>query len=79
MVRNKNSKNFNIAGKDNSVQRSSYNDYVKAGEWRCPESPTGAHYWVELVGEISKKGIGLFMCKYCSATKEMPTSITTSL
>jgi len=32
--------------------------YVESGRWKCKESPTGAHHWVELES-------GKFTCKYC--------------
>lgn len=48
-------------------------EYVKSGRWKCAESPTGAHHWVE-----KEKGAttGLFICKYCLDVKRMRTAWT---
>lgn len=41
-----------------------YNDYIKSGRWKCTDSPTGAHFWVERDGK--------FLCKYCGEERPVP-------
>jgi len=44
-------------------------EYIESGRWKCPESPTGAHYSVE----TSKEGsYGIFLCKYCLRIHKQP-------
>jgi len=43
-----------------------YKDYIEAGEWRCVDSPTGAHHWFE-----RHAGSNLFFCKYCYKARRM--------
>lgn len=38
-------------------------DYMKSGRWKCPKSPTGAHYWIE--AKVKRVEPGTFVCKYC--------------
>jgi len=42
--------------------------YLAAGNWKCPNSPSGAHYFV---GDSA-----ILRCKYCPATREgIPTNV----
>lgn len=46
-------------------------EYIKSGVWKCSESPTGAHHWVELrVGRLANTGH--FYCIYCYDVKKFP-------
>ena len=38
-----------------------YRAYLKAGKFKCPKSPVGAHHWVAL----STGSNSPFRCKYC--------------
>jgi hypothetical protein len=49
----------------------SHQEYVESGVWKCEESPTGAHWWVE------STELNLFECKYCHATKKFRPQATT--
>ena len=42
------------------------NEYYNSGRWKCEESPTNAHYWVHIVGEI-------WRCIHCRSYKFMPS------
>lgn len=44
--------------------------YIESGCWICTKSPTGAHYWKEVI--IHEHGI--FVCKYCYEVREFPTT-----
>lgn len=50
-----------------------YNEYITSDVWKCPDSPTGGHHWIEVQGVGKQFHTGLFYCKYCHDTKEMPT------
>jgi len=45
-----------------------YLQYVDSGCWRCDNSPTGAHHWVE--------HLGLWFCIYCSEARRFPMTFT---
>ena len=49
--------------------------YIDGDSWRCPQSPTGAHWWKEL-----KFGSHKFTCKHCHAVRMIgkPLDITVS-
>ncbi len=38
-----------------------YTDYLKSDDWRCAQSPTGAHHWI--IGRPT-------VCKHCQAIKQ---------
>ena len=53
-------------------------EYIRAGGWKCPTSPSGAHHWRELRG--GKKGdFGLFICLYCMDVKYYPITHTAAI
>lgn len=47
--------------------------YIDSGSWKCEDSPTGAHHWVQNVDPDS--GLSLddmpFVCKHCRGVKFM--------
>ena len=48
--------------------------YVKTGLWKCQDSPSGAHHWVEM-----KSGTGRYRCKWCGATRYFPRTYSEAL
>lgn len=54
--------------------------YVDSEVWKCGDSPTGAHHWVQDLDEES--GLTLdempFVCKYCRGVKFMESFYTYS-
>lgn len=48
-----------------------YEAYLKSDVWRCKDSPTGAHHWIEIGGP---KTAGVFYCKWCGDAKKFPLS-----
>ena len=40
---------------------SPYDNYLESGVWKCPDSPTKAHYWIV--------GATKMQCKYCHSEK----------
>ncbi len=40
--------------------------YIESGRWKCPDSPTNAHHWVEHSGD------GIFICKWCMDVRKFP-------
>ena len=51
------------------VIRQVEDEYLKSGRWKCPNSPTGAHF----NKEISKEGgYGLFLCIHCMRVVRLP-------
>ena len=38
-------------------------DYILAGRWRCDDSPTDAHHWIE------SDESGAFVCRYCHKSR----------
>lgn len=47
-----------------------HKEYLESGVWKCTQSPTGAHYWVEI--NKNEETRGLFLCKYCLDVKRFP-------
>ncbi len=41
----------------------SHQSYVKSDVWRCQESPSGAHHWVQKTGPSIV--YGTFRCLHC--------------
>lgn len=44
-----------------------HQSYIKSGDWKCQESPSGAHHWVEKTGRSTV--YGTFRCLHCSKEK----------
>jgi len=45
-----------------------HEDYIKAGKWKCDQSPIGAHFWI---------GNGpVVRCKYCGELKVIEQPLT---
>lgn len=44
-----------------------YKGYVVAGNWKCSNSPSGAHFW-----DINEK----MVCKYCGGTRNIPDAVS---
>jgi len=40
-----------------------YQSYIKSGNWKCKESPSGAHHWMEKTGASTV--YGTFRCLHC--------------
>ena len=49
-----------------------YNEYVKSDVWKCEDSPTNAHYWVQMVETEKLARDGYFCCKHCHDVREFP-------
>ena len=48
------------------MKKSTWDDYVKKGMWRCPQNPTtGAHHWI-ITGAEQR-------CKFCGEVREVPS------
>ena len=54
--------------------------YVKSKVWKCKDSPTGAHHWVQNVDPESNLNLDEmpFICKYCRGVKYMESFYTYS-
>ena len=50
-----------------------HQDYVRSGRWKCTDSPTGAHHWIERGGE------GIFICKWCFDVRRFPRTFEDAL
>ena len=46
------------------IREPGYVDYLNGENWRCSNSPTGAHHWV--IGHQTT-------CKYCLAVRQFQT------
>ncbi len=51
-----------------------YSEYVKSDTWKCEDSPSGAHYWVEMVQTKKLAKEGYFQCKHCHDVKRFMVS-----
>jgi len=50
-----------------------YEQYLTSDVWRCSNSPTGAHHWVEIQHAVGEDfHTGLWYCKYCMDGKKFP-------
>lgn len=48
-------------------------EYIASGRWKCPDSPTGAHF----SREVSREGrYGLFLCIHCMRVVKLPIDIS---
>lgn len=56
------------------VGRETYRRYAEGKTWRCGDSPTGAHYWVDVEGSH-----GLFRCKHCNDVRKFPVSLDAAI
>jgi len=41
-------------------------EYIKAGEWKCEKSPTGAHHWI--------RHDSVWICKHCLDVRVFPNT-----
>jgi len=48
-------------------------EYIKSEVWKCNQSPTGAHYWIQLTQTLELYKSGYFTCKYCHDVRKFPT------
>jgi len=46
-------------------------NYIESGRWKCEDSPTGAHHWVQLAGDV-------FKCKHCKNYRLLSNSFSRS-
>ena len=44
-------------------------EYYASGDWKCPDSPTGAHWW--------NCNVEPFFCKICGKVKITPNEAIT--
>ena len=51
--------------------------YVESGVWRCGESPTGAHHWIEL--KLGHLPAGTFRCCWCGDCRRFPITFTEAM
>lgn len=68
-----------MVGAVGEMRKSLYNNhiaYVQSGCWKCPDSPSGAHHWIEKSHATLP---GVFYCKWCYEVKEFPVTLTTAL
>lgn len=54
----------------------SYEAYLKSDVWKCGDSPTGAHHWIEIKGLKTR---GIFYCKWCGDAKKFPLSLSEAM
>ena len=47
-----------------------HNKYIESGEWKCAESPTGAHHWIEVQND-KHQHTGHWYCKWCHDGKKL--------
>lgn len=59
-----------------ALTKRDYTRYIEDGLWKCNESPTGAHFWIEFA---QRDGYGEFRCKYCLDTRWFPITQTACL
>jgi len=52
-----------LAYRKTDLLSSSFEAYVKSGEWRCDKSPTGAHHWI--ISDGSQR------CVHCGCVKSL--------
>jgi len=52
-----------------------YEQYLASDVWRCEDSPTAAHHWVEIQTD-EELHTGLWYCKYCMDVKTFPKDWT---
>lgn len=50
--------------------------YLKSDVWKCEDSPTGAHHWIEIKGP---KTSGIFYCKWCGDAKKFPLTFSDAM
>jgi len=49
-----------------------HNEYLASDVWKCTDSPTGAHHWIEIQYTDGHLHTGLFYCKWCQDAKNFP-------
>ena len=50
----------------------SYEEYLASNIWKCVDSPTNAHHWIEIQdSEDGQYHTGLWYCKYCKDSKRL--------
>ena len=45
--------------------------YLKSESWKCTASPSGAHYWIEIL-DGKTRTLPEFRCHWCRATRQFP-------
>lgn len=50
--------------------------YLKSDVWKCKDSPTGAHHWIEIKGS---KISGVFYCKWCGDARKFPLTMADAM
>lgn len=53
-----------------------HREYLESGVWKCKESPSGAHHWIEHL--IDGRSLGIFYCKWCGDVKEFPVTFASA-
>jgi len=54
-----------------------YEEYMASDVWRCKDSPTGGHHWIERrIDGLSK---GQFYCKWCYDARHFPVTYAEAL
>ena len=54
-----------VIEKDGKTARKTDKSYIEGKEWKCDDSPTGAHYWKE-----TRTGSDEFRCQYCGELRQ---------
>ena len=50
-----------------------HEEYLASDVWKCTDSPTGAHHWIEIQHTADGQfHTGLFYCKWCHDSKRFP-------
>lgn len=49
-----------------------YGEYLASDVWKCTDSPTGAHHWIEIQHENGEFHTGLWYCKWCEDIRSFP-------
>jgi len=50
-----------------------YEQYLASDVWKCADSPTNAHHWVEIQNVAGEFHTGLWYCKYCYDVRMFPS------
>ena len=50
-----------------------YNEYIASDIWKCLDSPTGAHHWIEIQYTKDEEfHTGQWYCKWCFDSGKFP-------
>ena len=56
--------------------KSAYQEYLMSDDWKCKESPSGAHHWVE--NRTLYKDHSGFQCVHCGEERQFNNLVKTT-